>query len=108
MRRLLEEYILGVERAQGYQHVYTPALAKVDLYKTSGHWEHYKDSMYPPMEMESGEELVLRPMNCPHHIQIYKPRCARTVTCRSVSRSWGRCIASSAPASCRGSRGCGR
>ena len=48
-----------------------PHLAKVDLYKTSGHWEHYHDSMYPPMEMESGEELVLRPMNCPHHIQIY-------------------------------------
>jgi threonyl-tRNA synthetase len=74
VRRLLEEYILGVERAQGYQHVYTPALAKVDLFKTSGHWEHYHDSMYPPMEMESGEELVLRPMNCPHHIQIYKSK----------------------------------
>ena len=72
VRRLLEEYILGVERAQGYQHVYTPNLAKLDLYKTSGHWYHYKDTMYPPMEMESGEELVLRPMNCPHHIQIYK------------------------------------
>jgi threonyl-tRNA synthetase len=71
-RRLLEEYVLGVERAQGYQHVYTPHLAKVDLYKTSGHWDHYQDSMYPPMEMESGEELVLRPMNCPHHIQVYK------------------------------------
>jgi threonyl-tRNA synthetase len=74
VRRLLEEYILGVERAQGYQHVYTPHLAKLDLYKTSGHWEHYHDSMYPPMEMESGEELVLRPMNCPHHIQIYKSK----------------------------------
>ncbi|HEU5200860.1 MAG TPA: threonine--tRNA ligase [Ktedonobacterales bacterium] len=74
VRRLLEEYILGVERQQGYQHVYTPNLAKLDLYKTSGHWYHYKDSMYPPMEMESGEELVLRPMNCPHHIQIYKQK----------------------------------
>ncbi len=74
IRRLLEEYILGVERAQGYQHVYTPQLAKLDLYKTSGHWEHYHDSMYPPMEMDSGEELVLRPMNCPHHIQIYKQK----------------------------------
>jgi threonyl-tRNA synthetase len=72
VRRLLEEYILHKEREQGYQHVYTPHLAKVDLYKTSGHWEHYQDSMYPPMEMESGEELVLRPMNCPHHIEIYK------------------------------------
>jgi threonyl-tRNA synthetase len=74
VRRLLEEYILGVEREQGYQHVYTPHLAKLDLYKTSGHWYHYKDTMYPPMEMESGEELVLRPMNCPHHIQIYKQK----------------------------------
>jgi threonyl-tRNA synthetase len=74
VRRLLEEYILGVEREQGYQHVYTPHLAKLDLYKTSGHWYHYKDTMYPPMEMESGEELVLRPMNCPHHIEIYKQK----------------------------------
>jgi threonyl-tRNA synthetase len=74
VRRLLEEYILGVERAQGYQHVYTPNLAKLDLYKTSGHWAHYHDTMYPPMEMESGEELVLRPMNCPHHIQIYRAK----------------------------------
>ncbi|HEY7019855.1 MAG TPA: threonine--tRNA ligase [Ktedonobacterales bacterium] len=74
VRRLLEEYILGVERAQGYQHVYTPNLAKLDLYKTSGHWQHYHDTMYPPMEMESGEELILRPMNCPHHIQIYKAK----------------------------------
>src|SRR5258706_2882800 len=72
VRRLLEEYILAKEREQGYQHVYTPQLAKLDLYKTSGHWQHYQDSMYPPMKMESGEELVLRPMNCPHHIQIYK------------------------------------
>ena len=74
VRRLLEDYIVGLERRQGYQHVYTPNLAKLDLYKTSGHWEHYHDSMYPPMEMESGEELVLRPMNCPHHIQIYKAK----------------------------------
>ncbi|HET8907624.1 MAG TPA: threonine--tRNA ligase [Ktedonobacterales bacterium] len=72
VRRLLEEYILDLERKHGYQHVYTPNLAKLDLYKTSGHWEHYHDSMYPPMEMESGEELVLRPMNCPHHIQVYR------------------------------------
>ncbi|HKW22071.1 MAG TPA: threonine--tRNA ligase [Ktedonobacterales bacterium] len=74
VRRLLEEYILDIERRQGYQHVYTPNLAKLDLYKTSGHWEHYHESMYPPMEMESGEELVLRPMNCPHHIQIYRQK----------------------------------
>ena len=74
VRRLLEEYIIDLERRQGYQQVYTPNLAKLDLYKTSGHWEHYHDSMYPPMEMESGEELVLRPMNCPHHIMIYKQK----------------------------------
>jgi threonyl-tRNA synthetase len=74
VRRLLEEYILGVERAQGYQHVYTPHLAKLDLYKTSGHWYHYRETMYPPMQMESGEELELRPMNCPHHIMIYKSK----------------------------------
>jgi threonyl-tRNA synthetase len=74
VRRLLEEYILDLERRQGYLHVYTPNLAKLDLYKTSGHWEHYHDSMYPPMEMESGEELVLRPMNCPHHIQVYRQK----------------------------------
>jgi len=70
VRRLLEQYILEKEREAGYMHVNTPHLAKVDLYKRSGHWEHYKDSMFPPMEMEH-EELVLRPMNCPHHILIY-------------------------------------
>ncbi|MFI5273549.1 MAG: threonine--tRNA ligase [Ktedonobacterales bacterium] len=72
IRRLLEDYIVDVERKHGYQHVYTPQLAKLQLYKTSGHWQHYQDTMYPPMEMESGEQLVLRPMNCPHHIEIYK------------------------------------
>jgi len=74
IRRLLERYIVDVETKAGYQHVYTPSLAKLDLYKTSGHWEHYHDSMYPPMEMDNGEELVLRPMNCPHHIMIYKSK----------------------------------
>ena len=73
VRRLLEQYILEKEREAGYMHVNTPHLAKVDLYKTSGHWEHYKDSMFPPMEMEH-EELVLRPMNCPHHILIYSSK----------------------------------
>lgn len=72
VRHLVEEYILDLERRQGYQHVYTPQLARVDLYKISGHWEHYRDSMYPPLKMENGEELVLRPMNCPHHIEIFK------------------------------------
>jgi len=73
IRRLLEEYILERERALGYQHVYTPDLAKVDLYERSGHWAHYKDSMFPPMELEH-ERMVLRPMNCPHHILIYESK----------------------------------
>ncbi len=71
IRRLLEEYILKQEREAGYEHVYTPVLGKVDLYKTSGHWEHYKDTMFPPMALEH-EDLVLRPMNCPHHILVYQ------------------------------------
>jgi threonyl-tRNA synthetase len=71
VRRLLEEYMLKQERDAGYQHVYTPDLGKVELYKTSGHWDHYKDTMYPPMALEH-EQLVLTPMNCPHHILIYQ------------------------------------
>jgi threonyl-tRNA synthetase len=74
VRHLIEEYILNYERKLGYQHVYTPQLAKVDIYKVSGHWAHYHDSMFPPMHLENGEELVLRPMNCPHHIEIFKHR----------------------------------
>ena len=71
VRRILERYITDVELAHGYEHVYTPQLAKVELYKQSGHWEHYRDGMFPVMKIEN-EEFVLRPMNCPHHIQIYK------------------------------------
>ncbi len=71
IRRLLEEYMQAQERMAGYQHVYTPDLGKVELYKVSGHWDHYRDSMYPPMQLEH-EELVLTPMNCPHHILIYQ------------------------------------
>ena len=67
---LLENYIKGKEKKLGYKHVLTPPLASVDLYKTSGHWDHYKDNMFPKMEVE-GEEFVLRPMNCPHHMMIY-------------------------------------
>lgn len=67
---LLENYIKGKEKKLGYKHVLTPPLATVDLYKTSGHWDHYKDAMFPKMEVE-GEEFVLRPMNCPHHMMIY-------------------------------------
>ena len=73
IRRLLEDYILERERALGYQHVYTPDLAKVELYERSGHWAHYQDSMFPPMELEH-ERMVLRPMNCPHHILIYESK----------------------------------
>ena len=71
IRRLLERYILDKEVKQKYKHVYTPSIANVSLYKTSGHWDHYKDDMFPVMQMEN-EELVLRPMNCPHHMLIYK------------------------------------
>ena len=71
IRRLLERYILDKEVKQKYKHVYTPSLANVSLYKTSGHWDHYKDDMFPVMQMEN-EELVLRPMNCPHHMLIFK------------------------------------
>ena len=71
IRRLLERYIQDKELALGYSHVYTPSLANVDLYKTSGHWDHYKEDMFPMMKMDN-EELVLRPMNCPHHMLIYK------------------------------------
>lgn len=71
IRRLLERYIVDKEVALGYNHVYTPSLANVELYKTSGHWDHYKEDMFPVMKMEN-EEMVLRPMNCPHHMLIYK------------------------------------
>ena len=73
IRRLLEEYILERERATGYQHVYTPDLAKVELYQRSGHWEHYHDDMFPPMDLET-EQMVLRPMNCPHHILVFESK----------------------------------
>ena len=66
----LENYIRNKEIKRGYLHVQTPPLGNIDLYKTSGHWEHYQDSMFPKMEVE-GEEFVLRPMNCPHHMVIY-------------------------------------
>jgi threonyl-tRNA synthetase len=83
IRRLLEEYILDLERKAGYEHVYTPDLAKVDLYVRSGHWAHYHEDMFPPMKLEN-EQMVLRPMNCPHHILIYesKPRSYRDLPVR--------------------------
>ena len=72
IRRTIERYIIDREVADGYQHVYTPVLMNLDAYKTSGHWEHYRDDMFPPMDMGDGEMLELRPMNCPSHIQVYK------------------------------------
>jgi threonyl-tRNA synthetase len=71
IRRTVERYIVDMEESLGYQHVYTPHLANVELYKISGHWEHYHEDMYPPIEMDN-EQLVLRPMNCPHHMMIYR------------------------------------
>ncbi|KWX78286.1 threonyl-tRNA synthase [Paenibacillus riograndensis] len=71
LRSILERYIVDLEASLGYQHVYTPVLGNVELYKTSGHWEHYQEDMFPKMTIDT-EEFVLRPMNCPHHMMIYK------------------------------------
>lgn len=71
LRRVMERYIVDLEEKLGYDHVYTPVLANVELYKTSGHWEHYHEDMFPKMIMDN-EELVLRPMNCPHHMMVFK------------------------------------
>ncbi|MFD1449773.1 threonine--tRNA ligase [Oceanobacillus sojae] len=71
IRRNIERYIVDLEERLGYDHVYTPVLGNVELYKTSGHWDHYQEDMFPPMEMDN-EELVLRPMNCPHHMMVFK------------------------------------
>ena len=70
IRRELEKFVINEEIKRGYQHVYTPELAKVELYKTSGHYPYYKDSMYPVMKIDE-EEFILRPMTCPHHFQLY-------------------------------------
>ncbi|MBR4230637.1 MAG: threonine--tRNA ligase [Bacilli bacterium] len=70
IRKQLENYIYEKEHALGYQHVYTPCVGTVDLYKTSGHWDHYKENMFPMMKVDE-EEFVLRPMNCPHHMLVY-------------------------------------
>ena len=70
--RIIERYIVDKEVSLGYEHVYTPIMADVEFYKTSGHWDHYHEDMYPPMDMGDGEQLVLRPMNCPHHMMVYK------------------------------------
>jgi len=72
IRRELERWIVDEELARGYSHVITPHLAKLDLYRQTGHWELYHDSMFPPIEFEDGLELELRPMNCPHHMLVYQ------------------------------------
>ncbi|AOO75078.1 threonine--tRNA ligase [Latilactobacillus curvatus] len=84
IRRSIERYIIDKEVANGYEHVYTPILANLDLYKQSGHWDHYREDMFPPMDMGDGEMLELRPMNCPSHIQVYKhhPRSYRELPIR--------------------------
>ncbi|MFK4415424.1 threonyl-tRNA synthetase [Bacillus sp. RC251] len=71
IRRIIERYIVDKEASLGYDHVYTPVLGSRELYETSGHWNHYRDGMFPSMEMDN-EVLVLRPMNCPHHMMVYK------------------------------------
>ena len=71
--RTIQNYITEKEVSHGYQHVHTPDLGSVELYKTSGHWDHYKDDMFPAMELDE-EAYVLRPMNCPHHMVIYGNR----------------------------------
>ena len=71
IRRIIERYIVDIEEKLGYDHVYTPVLGSVELYKTSGHLDHYNEDMFPRMEMDN-EDLVLRPMNCPHHMMVYK------------------------------------
>ncbi|HHR7702679.1 TPA: threonine--tRNA ligase [Staphylococcus aureus] len=84
IRREIERYIVDKEVSMGYDHVYTPVLANVDLYKTSGHWDHYQEGMFPPMQLDETESMVLRPMNCPHHMMIYanKPHSYRELPIR--------------------------
>jgi threonyl-tRNA synthetase len=78
IRHAIEEFVRDIERRAGYQHVYSPALGKRELYETSGHWQHYRDGMYPPMTVGSsagdGEQVVLRPSLCPHHAVMYRSR----------------------------------
>ena len=92
IRRTIERYIVDLEERMGYHHVYTPHLASVELVQTSGHWDHYRDDMYPPMNIDH-EELVLRPMNCPHHMMIYRNECAATAIFLCESLNWERCTA---------------
>ena len=83
VRGEIERFIVDLERRHGYLHVYTPEMAKRELYERSGHWEHYRDDMYPPMTI-GADQVVLRPMNCPHHILVFaaEPRSARDLPFR--------------------------
>lgn len=83
VRAELESYIVGLERRAGYQHVYTPSLARLELYQRSGHWQHYQEDMFPPIAVGS-ERVVLRPMLCPHHLLVYahEPRTVRDLPYR--------------------------
>ena len=92
IRRIIERYIVDKEASLGYDHVYTPVLGSRELYETSGHWNHYRDGMFPSMEMDN-EELVLRPMNCPHHMMVYKTIFTATVNYQSVLRNLEQCTA---------------
>jgi threonyl-tRNA synthetase len=77
VRHALEEYVRDLERKAGYQHVYSPVLGKRELYEISGHWEHYRDGIFPPMTVGAGpaaEQLLMRPSLCPHHALIYRSR----------------------------------
>ncbi|MCE7786854.1 threonine--tRNA ligase [Staphylococcus xylosus] len=84
IRREIERYIVDKEVSMAYDHVYTPVMANVDLYKTSGHWDHYQEDMFPTMKLDEHEEMVLRPMNCPHHMMVYanKPHSYRELPIR--------------------------
>lgn len=90
IRHAIEEYIREAERLAGYQHVYSPVLAKRELFERSGHWAHYREDMFPPMAM-GDDELVLRPSLCPDHALIYRPGTAPTGSCRCGLRNWVRC-----------------
>ena len=82
-RRELERFVVDTELAWGYQHVMTPDIAKIDLYKKSGHYPYYKETMYAPIQIDE-EEFMLRPMTCPHHFELYlsKPRSYRDLPMR--------------------------
>jgi len=97
VRHALEEYLRELERRAGYSHVYSPVLGKRELYEISGHWSHYRDGMYPPMEL-GGEEVVLRPSLCPPpRAALPVPAGGATASCRSGWPSWAASTGPSCP-----------